>query len=122
MFSSGNTGRDEVVKRYDQGQATKAWWPEAIKWRRLERRRNVVDRVARKIGVIGVHDSPMAHERLRRERRNRKITVENEPQLQLGMPTPERDAELAHMTTDPPLGRPPVLKRLDVEEKPDRRD
>jgi hypothetical protein len=57
----------------------------------------------------------MAHECVCHRWRNRKVTVENEPQLELGVPASKREAELAHMTTDAALGRPRVLKRLDVE-------
>jgi hypothetical protein len=64
----------------------------------------------------------MAHECLGNECWNGKITVENEPRLDLGVPTPKREAELAYVTTDAALGRPRVLECLDVEEKPDRRD
>jgi uncharacterized protein YbbK (DUF523 family) len=62
----------------------------------------------------------MAHECLCHQWRNRKVTVENEPRLKLGVPAPKREAELAHVTTDAALGRPRVLKGLDVEEKADR--
>jgi hypothetical protein len=42
-------GGDQVMKRYDEWQPTKTRWPEAIKRRRLEGRRTVVDGIARKV-------------------------------------------------------------------------
>jgi hypothetical protein len=41
--------------------------------------------------------------------------VENEPRLELRLPVPKRESELAHVTTDAALGRRRVLKCLDFE-------
>ena len=81
----------------------------------------MVDCVSRKIGVIGVGESAVGKERLGHGRGNGQVAVENEPGLELWMPTPECEGELVNVATDAALCRPRVLECLDVEEKPDRR-
>ena len=79
-----------------------------------------MDRVAREIGVVGVRECAVTAQRLDRGRRHGQVAVEHKPRLDVRVPSPKREGELVHVTTDSPLGRPRVLERLDVEEKPDR--
>ena len=52
--------------------------------------------------------------------RRGQVAVEQVPRLEVGRRAGKREAQLPDMAADAALGRPGVLQRLDVEQKPDR--
>ena len=79
----------------------------------------MVDGVAGEAAVVGVGDLTGLPKPLTDFSRNRQIPVEEKPRLELGRRS-ERKPELPDVPADPPLCRPAVLQRLDVEEDADR--